>query len=137
MGGNLKYGKVKSCGCLNGARTHGFRTKAQTIFEKKFYASWANMKSRCFRKRDMHYADYGGRGITVCEKWLRFAGFKEDMWDSYVDHITDHGPMQTSIDRIDVNGNYQKENCRWATNKVQLFNRRKFKKREVPGVQLF
>lgn len=86
------------------------------------------MKQRCLRKKDQAYALYGGRGIKVCEKWLKFAGYKEDMWESFQEHVKEFGLKETSIDRIDSNGNYEPRNCRWATIKQQLKNRRPWAK---------
>lgn len=112
-------GVSRSCGCLQREcakrtgmlnTTHGRRYAVE-------YRAWVNMKSRCYDPRQPHYADYGGRGIGVCERWLEaFENFYEDM-----------GPRPTpdhSIDRIEVNGNYEPSNCRWATRKRQQRNRR-------------
>ena len=75
-------------------------------------------------KKQEKYEIYGGRGITVCDKWLEFNGFKDDMYESYIRHIKKYGEKQTQIDRIMVNGNYEKINCRWATLKEQASNKR-------------
>lgn len=73
------------------------------------------MKNRCFNPKVPYYSNYGGRGITVCERWLKFENFFADMGLR---------PTGTSIDRIDVNGNYEPSNCKWSTDKEQSRNRR-------------
>jgi hypothetical protein len=80
------------------------------------YISWTAMKSRCFDPRHPYYADYGGRGITVCEEWLSFEGFFADMGER---------PPGKTLDRWpDKDGNYEPGNCRWADAKQQTHNRR-------------
>lgn len=74
------------------------------------------MMFRCYRKNDKGYKRYGARGITVCDKWHNFEGFWKDMKDGYSDKLT--------LDRIDNNGNYYKENCRWTTQQEQCRNKR-------------
>ena len=80
------------------------------------YTRWAEMKYRCTKLNHRNYKDYGGRGITVCEKWMDFEGFAEDMELTFSPEL--------SLDRIDNDGNYEKSNCRWATRKEQGKNRR-------------
>ncbi len=80
------------------------------------YKCWCDMKSRCNNKNNKFYPSYGGRGINVCERWnTNFIDFLEDMGEK---------PKDLSIDRINVNGNYEPNNCRWATNKEQNMNKR-------------
>lgn len=90
-------------------RTHGMRDSDE-------YRIWRHMRSRCENERMPAFDRYGGRGIVVCERWLDFANFLADM-----------GPRPTkghSLDRIDVDGNYEPGNCRWATEHEQQRNRR-------------
>lgn len=82
----------------------------------RFFNIWRSMKDRCLNPNSKYYRHYGGRGISVCEKWLRFPGFQKDMFPTYKEDLT--------IDRVDVNGNYCKENCKWSTRKEQTRNRR-------------
>ena len=106
----LMRGEARSCGCLQKemVTTHG---KTGT----REYRTWRNMKNRCNLKTDTSYEHYGSRGITVCERWNKFENFWEDMKDGYRVGLT--------IDRIDNDKGYYKENCRWATYKVQENNR--------------
>lgn len=86
------------------------------MYGTRTYESWAKMKQRCLNPKTDHYADYGGRGITVCDKWHTFEGFFEDMGVR---------PEGMSLDRWpEVNGNYCKDNCRWATQEQQVRNQR-------------
>lgn len=80
------------------------------------------MKNRCLNPNIKAYHRYGGRGISLCEKWKDFTGFMDDMYDSYTEHYSAHG-NDTSLDRINNDDNYYKENCRWVTNIEQQWNR--------------
>jgi len=122
---NLTSGISKSCGCgvvHVGRPVKGTRSREPLSW--KFLHTWHAMKQRCLSKGFKSYKHYGGRGITICERWLAYKNFHSDMWVSYLEHINLHGIKQTSIDRINVNGNYEPLNCRWATNKQQFHNRR-------------
>jgi hypothetical protein len=111
--GNLGKG-TKSCGCLK-AELNKQRGITHGQYGNTTYGSWKAMKERCLRKKAINYAEYGGRGIKVCTKWKKFENFFADMG---------HRPEGTTLDRIDPNGNYEKENVRWATIKQQRRNRR-------------
>jgi len=84
--------------------------------QTKFYRVWVGMLARCTNINTPHYHNYGGRGITVCEEWMLYPGFKKDMQASYKDGLT--------LDRTDVNEGYNKTNCRWVTQKEQCRNTR-------------
>jgi hypothetical protein len=84
-------------------------------YKNNAYSSWDCMKQRCLNPKNSNYSRYGGRGIKICDKWLSFEGFYSDMGDR---------SKGMSLDRIDVNGNYEPLNCRWATKKEQLRNKR-------------
>ena len=120
----LRQGHTRSCGCLKvemlqaQARTHG-------MSDTPTYSSWEQMIARCRNTNNERYADYGGRGITVCERWLKFENFLADMGE--------RPSLSHSLDRVDVNGSYSPENCRWATRKQQQRNMRNSHFVEVNG----
>lgn len=117
---DLQRGGTRSCGCLDHeVKVKRFLTHGRT--DTTEYSSWEGMKDRCCNPNNPRYKDYGGRGITVCDRWLHsFENFYTDMGDR---------PSPThSIDRIDNDAGYSPDNCRWATKKEQTANRRKPKK---------
>ncbi len=116
LGADLKrkYGAVKSCGCLRSTwsaavlRTHG-------LSKSREYGIWSCMLSRCLNSKDKRFADYGGRGIGVCQHWWSFENFYCDMGVC---------PDGYQIDRVDNDGNYNKKNCRWVSRSENCRNTR-------------
>lgn len=115
-GNLLKSEKTKSCGCKkievcgDAHRNHG---KSGT----RLYVTWQHMKQRCYNPRNACYKYYGARGITVCDDWMQFEPFEQ--WA-----LSNGYSAELTIDRIDVDGNYCSENCRWVTWETQQNNKR-------------
>lgn len=132
-GDNLKRGHTKSCGCLQKEflinHRHFIRYRIHGMAGSRPYRIWKGMKSRCYRVDNDNYSRYGGRGITICERWKNsFENFWEDMHEGYSDLL--------QIDRIDNDGNYEPGNCRWVTSKDNNNNRRsrRHKKHDSPKI---
>lgn len=126
---NAISGRVKSCGCLRKffsketKTRHGASTKEGRHLE---YIAWSHMKERCHNVLCPDYHNYGGRGITVCETWKVYENFLTDMGKK---------PCKSySLERIDVNGNYEPTNCRWASWGNQARNRRNTKMVNIAGI---
>ncbi len=124
-GSDLRRARTLSCGCLRRETTVATHT-THGLAHSAEYATWSHMVNRCCNPNDSQYHDYGGRGITICTPWLNsFSAFYDDM-----------GPRPSpdySIDRIDNNLGYCKENCRWATRKEQNRNSRQNRLLEFDG----
>lgn len=138
---NLCGGQI-SCGCARfdigkysseHNRTHGASYKTpQNESDHRLYEVWHSMKGRCTLQTDPNYKNYGGRGITVCDEWANnFVAFRD--W-AYSNGYVNAQKGQCTIDRIDVNGNYEPSNCRWVTIKQQANNKRTNRYFEIDGV---
>ena len=101
-----------------------------------FYKLWMNMKSRCDYRKNNRYHCYGSRGIKYCDRWTQYLNFKEDMYEGYIEHFSLNGKRNTSLDRIDNNGGYCKENCRWATINQQMRNKKNTRLIEYNGKKM-
>lgn len=125
--GGLQSGTTTSCGCFHKEivgslnRTHGLSANCGRL-----YPLWKSIKYRCYNKNSKSYSQYGGRGIVMCDEWKNdFLAFHD--WaiaNGYKEEKTDKGLNILTIDRIDVNGNYEPLNCRFVTNEVQAKNKR-------------
>lgn len=117
-----KITKTKSCGCLNLENTKrtGFNNKTHGMSEDKFYYVYKTMRSRCGNPKSHKFYRYGARGIKCL--WKRFEDFRDDMYVGYIKHKEQFGD-DTTIDRIDNDDSYYKENCRWVTNLENIRNR--------------
>src|SRR5690625_4623865 len=115
-GGDISRGRKKSCGCAHNHR------KKHGMSQTKIYRVWKSMHDRCRRERNPAYERYGGRGIKVCDRWKSFENFIEDMGER---------PEGGTLERIDNDGNYEPDNCKWATYLDQARNRRTNKRKTV------
>lgn len=109
---------ISSCGCLEieSRKSHG-------LSKHYLYRTWANIIQRCYNVNNKQYKDYGGRGISVCQRWrVDFSNFLADMGER---------PEGLTVERVDNDLGYMPENCKWATRSEQQFNRRNSKTNEV------
>lgn len=110
---HLISGGIRSCGCI--VRS-GINSRKHGMAGHRLYKRWENMMYRCYRKKDVNYHNYGGRGIRVCKRWHNPVNFIKDMYPTFEEGLT--------LDRKEVNGNYNPSNCRWATIEEQVNNKR-------------
>jgi len=114
-GGDVTMGKSKSCGCKTSEYISASKFK-HGLLGHPLYTVWSHIKDRCYNPNSKHFHRYGGRGITVCARWLNdFKAFYDDMLPLYIEGF--------SIDRVDNNGNYEPSNCRFADAKQQSLNK--------------
>jgi len=116
LGASLKCGNTKSCGCIHSEQLAARNFKHGKV-NSPIYGVWATMKDRCANPSNRSYKNYGGRGIKVSESWMDFNNFHNDMISTYLKGL--------SLERVDDNGNYCKENCIWADSFTQANNTRR------------
>ena len=114
---NVRNRNTKSCGCINGIK--------HNLTNHRLYQTWNGMIQRCNNKNYTKYEYYGARGITICEEWLDINNFINDMYPSYKEGL--------SIDRIDNNKGYSKDNCRWTDKSTQVRNTRRIQSNNTTG----
>jgi len=124
--GNVTRGTTKSCGCLRIEVTRQ-RSLKHGMRRTRIYSTWRNMFTRIENPNTHNFSSYGGRGIIVYERWYKFENFRDDMYESYLAHVKKFGERNTTLERKDVDKDYCKENCTWATNKEQANNTRRNK----------
>ena len=118
----LYSGNNKSCGCRKrsvlgeNTKTHGLSNSRLTGYANRTYGIWQAMRGRCMNPNNSRWASYGGRGISICDRWNDYTKFLADMGEV---------PENLTLERINVNGNYEPANCKWATWQEQAKNKRK------------
>ena len=129
-----KRNGVINCGCYTKLKTSEVKRK-HLMSETRFYKVYKSMKRRVLDHNTIGFKNYGGRGIGVSDLWFDFANFKNDMYESYLEHVAIHGEKDTTLERKNVNGDYCKENCLWTTREEQSRNTRK-NQRKIKAVNL-
>jgi hypothetical protein len=118
MGRLLRSGDTKSCGCLRviEGRKAGLKSVVHGLINTPTYRTWQGMKARCLDSTNINYKWYGAKGVSICDAWLTFEGFLNDMGER---------PEGMTLDRINPFGSYEPSNCRWADSETQRMNTRK------------
>jgi hypothetical protein len=121
----LNNGNTRSCGCLKREMVVN-KNKIHGMAHTPIYNVWSAMKNRCLNPNDKQYKDYGGKGVKICDKWLTFEGFYEDIGSTYAKGLT--------IERKDYNGDYCPENCIWTDRFTQANNTSRNRYETVNGI---